>query len=150
MQGMSGNIRRGGMNEEWFNWRPVEMGWLLLFPRHALHDKGLYKKRGVDRLFSSPERRAAVVPRLNTARRDPPTVYIGNRVFALPGKNSRHLSSKPWETRKSGCFLGGPTRRRPVRPHPSLPHRRAPPRPDPPVVCPGFGFDEFGNWGAPP
>ena len=41
------------------------------------------------------------------------------------------------------CFLGGQTRRRPVRPGPARPPGRAPPCRDPPVVCPGFGFDRY-------
>ena len=41
-----------------------------------------------------------------------------------------------------GCFLGEPTRRRPVLPRPALPPRRAPRRLDQPVVCPSFGFDK--------
>ena len=45
--------------------------------------------------------------------------------------------------RRDACFLGGQTRRRPVRPGPARPPRRAPPRRDPPVVCPGFGFGRF-------
>ena len=117
-----------------------------------MHDKGLQRNIRVDRLVSIQEGRAAVVLRLyrgSTARRDHPTVYMGIRLFVSPRELSRRLSPKPWGTRMSGCFLSGPSCRRPVLAQPALPHRRVPPRPDLPVECPGFGFDELGRWCAP-
>ena len=59
------------------------------FRGHALHEKGLQRQIGDDPLVSSQERRAAVVLGMNrgsTAGFDPPSVYIGIRLFVLEHK----------------------------------------------------------------
>ena len=77
--------------------------------------------------------------RLSTARCDPPSVYIGFRLFVLPKSPSGQLFTMLW--RQAGRLSPGRTDQwasSPARPCPAPPHRRAPPRPDPPVVRPGF------------
>ena len=116
-------------------------------PGHAVHEKGLQRQIGVGTLVSSQERRALAVPLINrgsTADFVPPSVYIGFRLFVLPGRRPGQC------LRFAGGQEGGlspgridPTASRATQPRSPSPPRRAPPRPDRPVVCPGFGFDKF-------
>ena len=114
----------------------------ILFPGHALHEKGLQRQIGVGTLVSSQERRALAVPLINrgsTADFVPPSVYIGLRLFVLPkrhpGQCLRFAGGQ-----ETGLSPGriGPTASSPTQPRPPSPPRRAPPRPDPTVVCLGF------------
>ena len=67
-------------------------------------------------------------------------------VRASEGSSKKAVFEASKNKHGNGCFLGEPTRRRPVLPRPALPRRpavRRPARPTPavpPVLCQGFGF----------
>ena len=74
----------------------------LIFPGHALHEKGLQRQIGVEVLVCNQGRRSVVVPRINrlsTRRFVPPSVYIEFCLFVLAMRRSRQLSSMLWRAR---------------------------------------------------
>ena len=115
-----------------------------VFPRHALHEKGSQRQKGVGPLVSSQERRALLAPlinRLSSACQPfivPPSVYIGFPLFVFLGRRSGDVFDA-LAGKRDACLLGELFCQHPVLPGPALPPHRAP-RPDPPVVCPGFGI----------
>ena len=82
----------------------IYIGFVLfvLFPGHALQEKGLQRQKGVGPLVSSQDERALLVPvinRLSTADFVPPSVYIGFRLFVLLERRPRNVSSMFWRVR---------------------------------------------------
>ena len=102
-------------------------------PGHALHEKSLQRQEGDGTLVSSREQKALLVPvinRLSTAGFVPPSVYIGFRLFVLPGGCSGQLSSMPWGARGTvASSAKKPVGVQPCRARSAQPPRRAPPDP---------------------
>ena len=74
------------------------------------------------------------------------SVYIRFRLFVLPAKCYRRLSSVLWKAKWSDVSWAHQATAVPPRTTPpshAPPPGRAPPRPAPPVLCPGFGFDIY-------
>ena len=81
----------------------------IVFPGHALHEKGLQRQIAVGTLVNSQQRRALAVPvinrlptagqprvnRLSTACFVPPPVYIGFPLFLLAKRRSEQLFTVP-------------------------------------------------------
>ena len=126
-------VRRPDPTHPWF---------VLIFPRHALHEKGL-QRQGGGPLVSSQERRAAVVPQANRSLCSPIGLNWISLVRASGGAFGACVFDALGGTRDS-FLLGEPFCRRPVLPGPAPPPRRAPPRRDPLMVSPGFGI----HWSA--
>ena len=109
---------------------------IMLIPGHALHEKAL-------RTETKKRRHTGQQPRTNSGRRPadkpayrprinrrsiagfiPPSVCIKSTLPVLPNKRSHSCLRCPGSKRDS-CFLGAPTRRRPVLPSPAPPRRLA-------------------------
>ena len=140
----------------------------FLIPGHALHDIGLRRQKGIHRLISSNDRKAAVVPSSNrsaTARQPPVKFFasfqIQKHVHAAAETSKTVVFGvlRVEDERKSPGHTAPPRvplpppRLRPasVLPNPAppphrashLPRRLAPPCRALPVVCPGFGRDRL-------
>ena len=101
----------------------------MLFPGHALHEKGLQRQKGVGTLVSSQERRAAVVPvisRLSTACQPralfPHRFTLGFLCSCFRGNVQDNCLRCPGGQEGRLC---PPTRRRPVLSGPAPPCRPA-------------------------
>ena len=72
------------------------------------------------------------------------SVHIGLRLFVLPKRCSRQVSSVRWE-QEGGLSSGriDPTSSRSTQLRPFSPPRRAPPRPNRLVVCSDFRFNKY-------
>ena len=112
---------------------------------HALHDTDLQGQTSIDPVVSSQERRGAVVPRINRVSLSSSIGLHGISCVRASEETFRTVAFDALVRKEDGCFLGGPSRRRPVLPFPAPPRRTAVrrPSPDPPVVCPGFGLDKY-------
>ena len=124
----------------------------LVFPGHALHEKGLQRQIAVSTLVNSQQRRALAVPRLN--RWSTAGQPLVNRLFcSLSGlhrisfvraceETFRTVVKVPWRDRGTVAFEADRNVGTLVCPaSPRATVRCALRRPDPPVVCPGFGLD---------
>ena len=70
----------------------------IIFPGHALHEKGLQRQKSDGPLVSSQEQRALFVPRLNQlsiAGFVPASVYTGFRLFLFLERRSSDVSAIP-------------------------------------------------------
>ena len=109
---------------------------IILFPGHALHEKGLHGRKGVGPLPSSLETMSVV----NRSLCFPMGLYGISLVRAAEDRLG-DVSSMPRKVRGTLVSLANCCRR-PLLPDPAPPLRHAP-RPDPPVVCTGFGIGRY-------